>query len=179
MEPSFPLSKAAAMNLLNEIADAFSWRDKPSIITDSVSLTEDEKNSLLAITQVDWRNVTADMWEKHFDALSWLSPTAFCYYLPSIYKATIEESVPNLIVTSSLVGMLDRTPNPEWWDDFFLERWPLLTINECKITQEWILWLADFRDLTFNNGGLDRALDTIDLLISKAQCKRLPPPTFR
>lgn len=50
----------------------------------------------------------------------WLAPEAFCYYLPGIFSAGIKENKPWLVVNQSLVDMLDRSPDPDAWDDFFL-----------------------------------------------------------
>lgn len=157
------------MNLLNSIREAFGWRSRPAILSDSKELTTTELSNLLTICLLKWDEVTSNDWEQFFDVVSWFSPEAFCYYLPSIYKASIEENNPNLIVVAHILYMLDRSPTPEWWDDFFLARWPLLTEQEYKVTQEWIWWLSSLKNSSYSDDTLMRALQTIELLIAKSR----------
>ncbi|MFC5474673.1 hypothetical protein [Paraherbaspirillum soli] len=155
------------MDLLPAIEDAFAWRVRPDVLTDSKQLSDAELDDVLAISRLDWREVTSEKWEQYFDVICWLSPLAFCFYLPGIFKATIDDNEPNLIVVGSIVSMLDRSPKPEWWDDFFLPRWTLLTEPECRVTQEWILWLSNFGNAALSDDALERSLQTLELLISK------------
>jgi hypothetical protein len=60
--------------------------------------------------------------------------------------------------------MLDRSPDPNSWDEFFIARWPLLTARECEATQAWILWLSSFDDGSYSEIALARAFDTLELL---------------
>jgi hypothetical protein len=62
---------------------------------------------------------------------------------------------------------LDRSNTPSSWDDFFLERWPTLTPEECEATQRWLLWLADFDPPPIADASLSRAFDTVNLLASQ------------
>jgi hypothetical protein len=116
-----------------------------------------------------WWCVTGAQLEEHFDAISWFTPEAFCYYLPGILTAGIKENNPWLIVNHSLVNMLDRSPDAASWDDFFLARWPRLTDRECEATQAWILWLASFGSGSYPPNALDRAFDTVSLLRDRIQ----------
>ena len=51
-----------------------------------------------------------------------------------------------------------------------MKRWTLLTINECKAVQEWIIWLSSFDNSPdFMGASFGRALDTIDLLIERCR----------
>lgn len=154
---------------ISSMLEAFQWRIRPIVISDSIHLSKYELDDLLFITSFDWNEITGELWEKYFDVISWFSPDAFCYYLPSIIKVSIEESQPNLIVVESIVYMLDRNPEPEWWDEFFLKRWTLFTIQECKAIQEWIFWLSSFNKSNHDDDSLERALETIELLISRKQ----------
>jgi hypothetical protein len=167
MESGIKMSKSNEINLLNRIQAAFETRNRPVVFTDSSELTATELADLETVIQLEWNEVTCTDWENYFDVISWFSPEAFCYYLAGIYKASIVEKQPNLIVITNIIGMLDRSPNIEWWDDFFLKRWPLLTQKECEATQEWILWLASFESLSVDLDSLERALQTIDLLITQ------------
>jgi len=65
--------------------------------------------------------------------------------------------------------MLDRSPDPATWDDFFVPRWTQLTPAECEATQAWILWLSSFGESSYFENSLDRAFDTLELLKQRAR----------
>jgi hypothetical protein len=159
------MSKSNALNILNAIQRAFAGRSRPATLTDSHELTLMELAELESFSRLNWDQVTCADWEKYFDVVNWFSPDAFCYYLPGICGATIAENEPNLIVVSSILSMLDRSPKPEWWDDYFIARWTHLTEQECRAIQEWILWLSAFDAFSYSDDSLTRALQTLDLLI--------------
>lgn len=161
------MSKPDASALISDISQAFQWRTRPIVLTNSKELAEWERAELLAITSVDWKEVTAGQWEKNYDAIFMMSPEAYCYYLPGVMKACIEDGHSNLIVVSSVIGVLDRSPNPDWWDNFFFNRWTLFTIPEYKVIQEWIFWLMSLDNNSYTDDTLERALTTIDLLIAR------------
>jgi hypothetical protein len=133
-------------------------------MTDSQELSEFELNSLDSIAGYQWVDVAPAFWESHSDVVSWLSPTAFCYYLPSILLASIEQDWPNLSAVHSLMFMLDRTPDREFWDSHFEARWSLLKRAELAAVQAWLEWLSDQPEAAFDETSLIRAALTLDLL---------------
>lgn len=169
METTIELPRINAMSLLAIINDAFQWRKRPAQFAELVKLSEDELSELSAITCLEWTEVTAEIWEKNFDVISILSPEAYCYYLPGVMKASVEDGYSNLVVVSNVIAELDRSPTPEWWDDFFLSHWPKFTVPEYKAIQEWIFWLSSLENSPYTDDSLDRALETINLLIKRAQ----------
>jgi hypothetical protein len=152
------------VNTINLIEDAFSHRRMPSVFLLSERLAADECASVISFLGKPWSSVTGLQLEQHFDAIFWFTPEAFCYYLPGIFTAGINENNPSLIVNHSLVNMLDRSPDTGSWDDFFVARWPRLTPRECEATQAWILWLSTFEDISYADSSLGRAFDTLELL---------------
>lgn len=154
------------MNLVKKIKEAFEWRTRPTVdeLITSTELTYDEVDSVMHIGKNDWYHVTADDWETYSEAYSFLSPSAFCYYLPSMLKVTIEDNNPNLLVTSHIIQTLDRSPLIEWWDEWFYERFTLLTQAELDVLQEWVIWLSSFENNPFSDITYSRALDTLSLL---------------
>lgn len=158
-------------DLVLALQEAFQWRARPKLMTESKQLSSHEIDELSTLAHFDWPELTGETWEKCFDAIFLFSPEAFCYYLPGLIKVSFEEREPNLISVSSIVGMLDRSPTPEWWDDFFLARWPLLTVAECKVVQEWLLWLSSLDNSSYSDDSLERALDTVSLLIKLREKK--------
>lgn len=155
--------------LIFKIVEAFRSRKKPTILVGSNELTCDEIEGVHAVGAYSWEETTGDLWEMHSDVLSWFSPSAFCYYVPGVMVSSIRDNEPNLIVVSNLVAMLDRSPNPNWWDEFFVERWPLLTTKECSVLREWLIWLSSVGASSLDENGLDRALETVELLISRSK----------
>jgi hypothetical protein len=155
---------AGNVNTLRLIEEAFSHRRTPGLFLVSEQLAPHECADVISFWGKPWSSVTGLELEKHFEAIFWLTPEAFCYYLPGILSAGIHENKPWLIVNHSLVNMLDRSPDPTSWDDFFLARWPQLTSKECEATQAWILWLSSFEDGSYWEGSLSRAFDTLELL---------------
>lgn len=136
----------------------------PGLFLVSDQLAAHECADVISFWGKPWSSLTGSQLETHFEAIFWLTPEAFCYYLPGIFTAGIRENKPSLIVNHSLVGMLDRSPDPLSWDDFFLARWPQLTAGECEATQAWLLWLSSVGDTSYSESSLSRAFDTLDLL---------------
>ncbi len=168
------IQKSEKIILLEEIELAFGWRTLPKNeqYISSKELTPDEIMEVENIKGKYWNELTGDLLEASFSVVSWLSPYAFCYYLPGFLSVGIKENMPHLIVNHSIFGMLDRTPNPEWWDDFFIVRWPLLTFNECNVAQNWIFWLSSFsKKMAISDDSLINALVTLELLKSRCDEK--------
>lgn len=152
------------MTLLEHIQNAFAHRQAPNVLSDSRELTEDEQEEVVFFSGRNWSAISIADWEKFHEALYWFSPGAFCFYLPGIYCSTVESERPSLLVNFTLIQMLDRSPNPDWWDEFFVARWGRLTKEECAVSQEWILWLTSCPDNPFSDESLSRAFQTLELL---------------
>lgn len=163
------MSRINVENLCFDIEKAFSSRLKPDLATNSIQLTEHELKSLSSIVSCNWESVTEHEWEQNFDALSWLSPESFCYYLPSILTLALKNNEPNLIVVVNLVSMLDRSPTPEWWDNFFLERWLLLTKDELLVIEKWLYWMIDCLNRAASDDSIERGLATVNFLINRSR----------
>lgn len=157
------------MNTVGLIEEAFSHRRLPRLFLVSEELAAHECEDVTSFWGKPWSSVNGLQLEKHFEAIFWFTPEAFCYYLPGIFTAGIKETKPWLIVNHSIVNMLDRGPDPTSWDDFFFARWSQLTARECEATQEWILWLASFGSTSYSEPSLARAFDTLDLLRRRTQ----------
>jgi hypothetical protein len=139
------------------IEEAFSHRAMPQ-------LAAHERDDVMSFRGKPWASVTGAQLERYFEAIFWLTPEAFCYYLPGIFAAGIRENKPWLIVNHSLINMLDRSPDPDSWDDFFLARWTRLTVRECEAAQSWVLWLSSWESSSYPEIALTRAFDTLELL---------------
>src|SRR5438874_12790142 len=94
------------VSMLRLIEEAFSHRSMPKVFLVSEQLAAHERDDVMAYWGKPWSTLTTLQLEKHFEAISWFSPQAFCYYLPGILSAGIRENKPWLIVNHSLVDVL-------------------------------------------------------------------------
>jgi hypothetical protein len=156
------------VNTLQIIEEAFNHRRMPMLFLASEQLAAHEREDVMAFWGKPWSGVTGLQLEKHFEAIFWFTPEAFCYYLPGIFSAGIKENKPWLIVYHSLVNMLDRSLDRDSWDDFFFARWSQLTARECEAAQAWLLWLSSCEDSSYSESSLARAFDTLEALRQRA-----------
>lgn len=160
---------AQAAVALDAIERAFARREPPSVVTDSMQLTPGEYVEVMSFDGMDWRNVTVEQVERCGDAVFWFSPEAFCYYLPGILAAGLKSRRSDLNAYDSLIGSLDRSPQPDYWDDFFLPRWPSLSGAEIDAVAAWVSWLEIAEpDQVFGN-TYERVRDTLILLRAMAE----------
>ena len=152
------------MNLIDTIESAFKNRKAPTILTNSKQLDDAEFQELMAFSHKEWDEINCSLLEENFEVINWFSPQAFCFFLPAICLAAIKEKMPDLLISDSIIQMLDRSPTPSYWDTFFVERWALLTPEECEAIQEWLLWLSSCEEVIYDELTISRAFDTLDFL---------------
>lgn len=155
-----------ASSIATQISLAFGWRHRPSKKNDSTELTEDELISLNEIWKFNWDEVPGEVWKCHSDGLSWLSSLAFCYYLPGGLTYVLHKNDFDGLVASRIGIFLDRTPEFDVWDDFFIDRWGELTLDELEAIEMWLQWFCD-RTSIFDEVSLIRMLLTIEVLRKK------------
>ncbi len=153
--------RALALELIEK---AFAERRRPAVMSDSRQLSDVEYDEVMSFEGLDWREVDFDLVERSADAVFWFSPEAFCYYLPGLLAAGIEADRTDSNAYDALVGMLDHSPEPDYWDDFFRPRWTLLTALEIDAVAAWIDWLA-LKEPDVAGGDIrTRTQDTLTLL---------------
>jgi hypothetical protein len=157
---------AIALSLINR---SFAHRLPPSVLTDSTQLTDGEYGEVMSFQGMIWQDVTFAELERFSDAVFWFSPEAFCYYLPGILAAGLKENRCDCNAYDSLIGCLDRSPEPDYWDDFFLPRWPLLSLEEIDAVVAWARWLEIVQPDEICGNTYERVQDTLALLKGKAQ----------
>ncbi|MGC1509954.1 hypothetical protein FT643_14380 [Ketobacter sp. MCCC 1A13808] len=145
------------------IQKAFSNRKRPSNLYSSAELTGDEIEAVISLQKFDRYHVPISFLQANYDVVFWLSPEAFCYWLPEFVLASIKTEK-TLLIVDSIIAMLDRSSNAEYWDDFFKTRWVLLSKEELEAMEGWVLWLTDSRDQAYDLAQLDRAFDVIGIL---------------
>ena len=152
------------MELNRKITAAFAHRPQPLNVVPLSHAKTHEYEEALHFQDREWESLSVIEVNQFADAIYSFTPLAFCYFLPGFLCAGIQENKTDLLVYGPLIGMLDRSPAISNWDTFFLERWCLLTIAECVAVQEWVLWLANFGDIAFDQDSLTRAYETLDIL---------------
>lgn len=156
------------MNITSVIEAAFSDRKLANDCAQVGLLPKQERDTLDAFINEAMHELTGAFLARNHDVLYWLCPQSFCFYLPRVLCASVKEDNPNLLTNYLLVGWLDRTPNAKLWDDFFSERWLLLSAEECQAVRAWLLWLLEHTKCGIDELSLERAVDTINLLIKRA-----------
>lgn len=153
---------------LEKISRAFAERSAPSVMTDSKQLSDAEYEEVMSFHGMRWQDVTFEHVQRCPDAVFWFGPEAFCYYLPGMLSAGLKENRNDTNAYDSLIGCLDRSPEPDYWDDFFRPRWPLLTAAEVDAVAAWAQWLEIFEPDAYHPNTYERVQDTLTLLKWKA-----------
>ncbi len=167
-------NESTAIVALDLITKAFCNRAPPKELTDSKQLTDCEFAEVMAFQGLKWQDVRFLQIERNPDAVFWFSPEAFCYYLPGILAAGLRESRWDSNAYDSLIGCLDRSPEPDYWDDFFLPRWPLLSAEEIDAVAAWVRWLEIVQPDQVHENVYERAQDTLSLLKTKIRYAEAP-----
>ncbi len=157
-------SATLAAVALDRINAAFAERMSPSELTASMQLSDSEQAEVMSFEGLRWQDVTFDQVQRCADAVFWFSPEAFVYFLPGILAAGLREARSDANAYDSLVGMLDRSPEPEHWDDFFVPRWSSLSAGEIDGVAAWLDWLQGVEPDEVFTGTYRRARDTLALL---------------
>ena len=176
---------------LSLIEQAFAWRYPPQCYyIESPQLVDEEKAEILVYQGKDWRSFTCTQLHEYNDFLFHVTPDAYCYCLPGIMSATIRENQHDLLIVDAIIGCLDRPPNPDNWDDFFLSRWTRFTLEEYDAIEQWLWWLYKQNPggWLFNGDEVFQSIDTLNLLraprenqlsiIEQAFEWRQPPPCY-
>lgn len=159
---------AAAARALDLVERAFAHRMPPAEMSDSKQLSDVEYEEVMSFEGLTWREVTFRHVEQACDAVFWFSPEAFCYYLPGVLSAGLREGSTGLNYFDSLIGCLDRSPMPEYWDDFFLPRFTLLTTQEIDALSAWVDWMELCEPDGFMPYTYGRVRETLALLRERA-----------
>jgi hypothetical protein len=155
--------KATAMNENQpSFFKAFDKRAKPLTIINVRGIITPEQESAVEIGKKAREVLTADDWERHFDAFYTLSSDAFIYYLPSMLALTYGDTRRENLITSSIIGVLDRSPEVKNWDNFIIDRFFGLTDAEYVALEQWLLSLSIGN--SSDEDALIRSFETISLL---------------
>ena len=146
------------------IGRAFAGREMPPTLTDSLQLSDSEYAEVMSFRGLRWENVTFEQVRQCPDVVFWFSPEAFGYYLPGILAAGLTEARCDSNAYDSIIGMLDRSPEPDYWDDFFVPRWTRFSVDEIDGVAAWLDWLQAVQPDEAFSDTYRRAQDTLALL---------------
>jgi hypothetical protein len=155
------------MTVLSEIRDAFMGRRMPRQVVLEGAPHTNEYLEALNFEGLSWEMMDSDFLVKNSDALYVFTPEAFCYYLPAFLVHGFEHRETPPVYVDAILGMLDRSPNPDLWDDSFRRRWSILKTDECKALERWLLALSEGSEGIFDQLTLERAFDTVQLLMER------------
>jgi hypothetical protein len=161
------------VKLSEKIERVFSHRPKPAQVrlADEVIQLDDDVEDALWFSGRDWHELTSQNWQEHSDAIFFFDPEAFAYYLPSILLLSVQNPNEPLNAADSLIGDLDRTPDPEEWSEAFVSRFLELNLAELDTLKEWLLQVCEY--VPYRGSGIaasgpgdrvGRADDTVELL---------------
>lgn len=154
--------------LVMQIQKAFQRREMPRQVVSEDSPHTSEYQEAMNFQGVSWEVIDSDFLVKNSDALYAFNSEAFCYYLPAFLVCGFEHRNAPPVYVDVILGMLDRSPDPILWDDVFRRRWSLLRSAECQVIELWLLALSECSEGVFDPLTLDRAFDTVQLLINRA-----------
>ncbi|WP_183442760.1 hypothetical protein [Pseudoduganella violacea] len=145
------------------IERAFGGWVRPNEMIDVPAPLSGDHEDALSFARRDWRDITREDWEKHSGAITAFSPAAFRYFLGSVMCLSAQRPDQWFWPADTVLGMLDRSPLPEYWSEFFSERFMGFSEAEYEALSEWILLLSNYQSEAWND-ACDRAFDTIQLL---------------
>ncbi|QQP95936.1 hypothetical protein [Lysobacter enzymogenes] len=158
------------IEVLKDTELAFGGRPRPVVLVKDGPVDEIRKDAE-AVSGLRWSEIDCETLEKYPDCIYGFTSEGFRYFLPGVICASVRERRPDLLVVDSLVQQLDRSGDPENWDDSFAERWPLLDPDECAAVSKWILWLSERSDFPDPFDSLGRALDLLVILRRRASLR--------
>ena len=113
---------------------------------------------------MNWQDIEIAHVDQAPDAVFWFSPEAFCYYLPGFLDAGLRENNVDSNAFDSIIGCLDRSPEPDYWDDFFSPRFTQFSAPELDAISAWAGWMEMVQPDAFHESTHQRVRDTLELL---------------
>jgi hypothetical protein len=168
------MNESSTTNLVQRIESAFSERKAPTAVTCAGHPDTDEYSDAEHFSGRRWKDLNCRELERYHAALFGFNDEAFCYFLPGVMCAVIREESPHIIMVDPMIAELDRLSQTGISDEFVIGRWIDLSIDECRATQEWILWLSE-KLPSDNQDPLLRAYAGLEILIAARSLKISSP----
>jgi hypothetical protein len=162
------------MKLTDKIESVFSSRLKPAQVSlpdELLKHVDSDVEDALWFSGRDWHELTWLDWQHHSSAIFFFDADAFAYYLPSVLILSAQQPNEWMNAAHSLVGQLDRSPDPSGWTEDFASRFLGLNRAELNLLKEWLLYICEYDSYRgYGPAGsgpgetFGRAFDTLDLL---------------
>lgn len=152
------------------IRTAFAKRLRPEGSLSTERLSSYESDDVLSFSGLEWENVSAQQIAEHGDAFFHFSAEAFCYFFPALMCSALGDLDEVPYVVEAVIGMLDRSPDPEGWDQFLIDRFCLFSHEELSVICEWITHISG-REIGLFPGAPERAFDTVQLFMGRAAAR--------
>lgn len=163
------------MSLRSAILEAFVHRPLPNSVVEIVRNHDADQIDAQWFEGRHWQSISRLDWEQHRGAFYAFSPEAFRFYLPSILLISTGDAGQSFDLAHAVIDVLDRSPDPGYWDEFMRSRFSGFTSCEYRAIQDWLLALAA------DAGGdssesLGRCFDTVVLLEKQSLANAQPLP---
>lgn len=145
------------------IARAFSARRRTPQIENPVS-TGANVNDAAKLEALQDSEIDLIALEKLRDAFFELDPEGFAYFAPKLMQFILKEADLDSLALGNLTYPLDRSPTPEYWDEFILTHWIVMSPEELTVSGEFFSLLAELTSDLSDKSSYLRAANTIHLL---------------
>lgn len=168
-----------SIDLISKINRAFSHRRIPDEVVHMagrLQIDSDVEDGLWFLGRA-WNDLTNADWEQRHWGLTYLTPKAFAYYLPSILVLAVQNprNCP-LVAVDAFVWQLDHSRGAENLDLPLRERYLELTDEEFEAVKAWMLWACENVQGVFygaaSGGPGDGFGRAFDALLLQAQAEK-------
>jgi hypothetical protein len=139
--------------IVNSIREAFAARSLPAIVIESEECLDCEIADVEKALDLNWNVATAKELDQIAGFIFWLTPEAFCWFLPRITIHSLELDTPTLLIVSSIIGVFGSpTRDDEKLDGFLGPRLRILTAAEKRALKDWFEYLLEIPELESPEG---------------------------
>lgn len=117
-------------SLDSKLQKCFPLRPVPEIDPEQIEL----EPSLKKIAGLSWAVLPAD-WFEEVEALIYLTPSQFSYYLPGVLKDSLSRSGTDSAAFQFLLEDLGRSDDPKLWTSGFIQRWGNLSLQALQTVE--------------------------------------------
>ncbi len=157
--------------LISLIEKAFVARPRPKHLyfkdpTQPKQISDSDLADIIALDTLDWSVVDIRTLDRLGGASGFLTPDAFCYFLPKIMVATLRLNAADSSIVSFIFWSLAH--RVEKIEDLMesASRLSGLDANELNALKLWLWWVLEESD-TEDDHQIGHAIDVVDLFINR------------
>jgi len=142
-----------ARSLVRHIEEAFAQRAYPGDANLVEDVGDEEEEILRDMAGKHWRDLSAKFLRLHEDALCFLSPEGFRFFLPGYLIASIVDPSGADIIPENLFVVLfppreEQADKAGMWHTWWEDRVNGLTEEERRAIRSWLEYMIDYSDPT-------------------------------